>query len=314
MDKIQCCHCSYNDKHTFIPVDFNKDMCNETVSGANIVCHSKDSKPIYIRHTVHFKDYFNNATSKLHYHDYHELVFILNGNFAMNVNGQIYKINIGDTMITRNGEPHFVTNIDIGNLDILEINIPCDAFDGLVGGDELMSCFTERKFCEQNIISPDFDKKDLLIKAAKKLTSVIGNGKYGQMLVYSYFIQFMTIVNNVFNQSSNPKLDKSFPDTVYDALSYIKSNLSTVKNLEEISDHLGVSVSYLCRTFKTHIGVSPHEYILAHRIEYAKNLLSNTDKNVMQICYDVGFNDYSGFIHAFRKRVGVTPLKYKKNI
>ena len=55
------------------------------------------------------------------------------------------------------------------------------------------------------------------------------------------------------------------------------------------------------------------EYISLSRINEAKRLLGSTDIPVNQIAVMVGINDYNYFSKFFRIRVGMSPLKYRKN-
>ena len=55
------------------------------------------------------------------------------------------------------------------------------------------------------------------------------------------------------------------------------------------------------------------EYISLSRINEAKRLLRSTDIPVNQIAVMVGINDYNYFSKFFRIRVGMSPLKYRKN-
>ncbi|MBQ4526468.1 MAG: helix-turn-helix transcriptional regulator [Clostridia bacterium] len=297
-----------------LSLDFKEDICREQVIGETLLCTGTDAKPIYIRYNSLFKDnYMLAENEEIHTHNYYELTMVLRGEFAVNINNNIYQINPGDIVAFRPGEPHFHTNTQIGDLEYLEINIAKDTFENIPGGNILLRCFKERQFCEKNITSTENNMSNVVTKSVRKLISHLNTGKDNQLLIYSYFIQFMYAVNDAFGQQTSGISDRYIPDILYAAIDYIRRNLTTVQNLNEISQHLGISVSYLCRIFKSHLEMTPHEYIISHRIEYAKALLANSDMNISQVCYESGFNDYSSFISLFRKKVGITPLAYRKS-
>ena len=54
------------------------------------------------------------------------------------------------------------------------------------------------------------------------------------------------------------------------------------------------------------------DFILTERIHLAKKLLTSSDNSLTEISEKVGFNDYSYFIRIFKKRTGLSPLKYRK--
>lgn len=54
-------------------------------------------------------------------------------------------------------------------------------------------------------------------------------------------------------------------------------------------------------------------YINSYRIEEAKKILINeSDKNILTICYDVGFNSKSTFNTCFKKYTGKTPSEFRQ--
>ena len=83
--------------------------------------------------------------------------------------------------------------------------------------------------------------------------------------------------------------------------------------LEEVSEYLGKSKSSISHMFKKSSGMSVREYCNHLKLEDAKRSLLSTDKSVTEITYDVGFRDVSYFIHLFKNKYGVSPLRYRKN-
>ena len=79
--------------------------------------------------------------------------------------------------------------------------------------------------------------------------------------------------------------------------------------LEELSAHFFLSSSYLCRIFKATTGTTINKYITAKRITLSKSLLDQ-GCSVLEACEACGFNDYSNYLRAFTKAVGISPKKY----
>ena len=82
--------------------------------------------------------------------------------------------------------------------------------------------------------------------------------------------------------------------------------------LPVLSQESGMSVSKLKSAFKDRFGISIHQYILELRINYAKQLLHETDLPVKAITYNCGFRNSQHFISTFKKRTGVTPGAFRK--
>jgi AraC-like DNA-binding protein len=73
-----------------------------------------------------------------------------------------------------------------------------------------------------------------------------------------------------------------------------------------------VSEAHFIRTFRATFGETPHRYLQRRRIERAMYLLRATDRNVTEICLDVGFNSLGTFSRSFRDIVGESPVAYRQ--
>ena len=82
--------------------------------------------------------------------------------------------------------------------------------------------------------------------------------------------------------------------------------------LEDMAAKSGVSVSYFCMLMKHTTGMSFVNYLTGLRIDQACVLLRDTRDNITDVCYRVGFNDYSHFSRQFKKVTGTTPSEYRE--
>ena len=73
-----------------------------------------------------------------------------------------------------------------------------------------------------------------------------------------------------------------------------------------------MSPTYFSYVFKQITGRTFTEYLNYLRIMKAKELLTNSNKTVSGISYEVGFNDPAYFDRVFKKEVGMSPGKYRK--
>lgn len=72
----------------------------------------------------------------------------------------------------------------------------------------------------------------------------------------------------------------------------------------------GISEAYFRRLFSNAFGISPKEYVLHKRIEYAKVLLRSGDFSIAEISALCGYIVPSHFSKEFSKRVGVSPNQF----
>ena len=73
-----------------------------------------------------------------------------------------------------------------------------------------------------------------------------------------------------------------------------------------------VSEAHFIRTFRATFGETPHRYLQRRRVERAMFLLRQTDRDVTEICLDVGFNGLGTFSRSFRDIVGESPTVYRR--
>lgn len=93
---------------------------------------------------------------------------------------------------------------------------------------------------------------------------------------------------------------------------YIQKNYKHKIYLEEISEALGVSKSYLSRTFKKEAGMTIQEYINEVRVDKAADLLAYSDESLSTIAEAVNFPSQSYFGKIFKEHKGLTPRLYRE--
>ena len=92
-------------------------------------------------------------------------------------------------------------------------------------------------------------------------------------------------------------------------IDFMRSNLSTPTSLEQLAEIGDVSKFHLVRSFKSHFGIPPAKYHMQLRLIEARHRL-RAQQSVQDVAFDLGFYDQSHFINAFRKVLGVSPLRF----
>ncbi|HUQ41892.1 MAG TPA: AraC family transcriptional regulator [Candidatus Limnocylindrales bacterium] len=72
------------------------------------------------------------------------------------------------------------------------------------------------------------------------------------------------------------------------------------------------SEAHFIRTFRATFGETPHRYLQRRRVERAMYLLRRTDRDVTEICLDVGFSSLGTFSRTFRDIVGESPSAFRE--
>ena len=94
-------------------------------------------------------------------------------------------------------------------------------------------------------------------------------------------------------------------------LDYIDEHLSDDLSLSELAAVAGMSPHYFAELFRRSTGHPPHRYVLLQRIERAKQVLSDANCSVLEVGFDIGFQNSSHFARVFRKHVGMSPTQFR---
>lgn len=98
---------------------------------------------------------------------------------------------------------------------------------------------------------------------------------------------------------------------IQDALSYIDEHYTDSISILELSGKLGISQQYMSKMFRDELGISPVKYINRFRVRKAKQLFVNTNLNISEIAFRVGFDSPYYFNRVFKQFEGMSPTIYK---
>lgn len=98
------------------------------------------------------------------------------------------------------------------------------------------------------------------------------------------------------------------------ALVFLRNNFSYDISVEDVARHIGIDRTYLYRVFRTYMGISPKEYLTTLRLKQAALLLEDDGRTITEIAYSCGFRELSLFDRHFRKKFGLSPLQYRKDL
>jgi len=92
----------------------------------------------------------------------------------------------------------------------------------------------------------------------------------------------------------------------------IQTHLEMPIRVEDMANATRLSTSYFFRAFKHSFSMSPHAYVLAHRLARAKELLSGSDEQISQVAMACGFADQAHFSRVFRRETGSAPGHWRR--
>lgn len=115
------------------------------------------------------------------------------------------------------------------------------------------------------------------------------------------------------SQIEMPKVTNIKTDLMAKIDKYINDNLSESElNVDRLSECVGLSRSQIYRKMKEIAGISPSDYIRNVKLRKACELLRESDIDISQVAYSLGFSAQSHFSTLFKRFVGLTPTEYRQ--
>lgn len=115
---------------------------------------------------------------------------------------------------------------------------------------------------------------------------------------------------DVIGRRSTEALAVSHP-AVSMALKLMRLHFKNGLVLEDIYENVKISKRGLEKAFKKHLNDSPASVLRQIRLNYAKNVLTQTDTKIEAIALECGYSNSSNLSHAFNREVGMSPQEYR---
>ena len=258
--------------------------------------------------------YKDEKAMDMHIHDCYELYYSISGGKQFLIDNKLYDVAPGDIFLISQYDSHYLTQIDKELHERIVIMIDPE-FMKSVSSEEtnLNACFEREGEEHSHKISLNQEQqKRFLYFVNKILTS---NGYGHDLLEKATFVERFLMINKIVIDRDSNKQDEevaTYNEQVDAILSYLNNNIQNPVSIGDLAKHFYISESYICRIFKSATGTTINKYMTARRISIAKSLLAE-GKGVSEVCEECGFSDYSNFLKAFTKSVGISPKKYSQN-
>lgn len=256
-----------------------------------------------------------------HWHDEIEFILIASGKAVFQIENYSYEVNEGEIIIVGSGELHSAYSSDS------EKNCICKS---IIFNSEMLSSKSSDAI-QIKFINPLINNQLILphhltcstpneIAVRSFLTDLIttldSKENNFELMVKSYlymiFSKVMLMVHyKDTNELQNPNGNNKIDNIKY-ILDYIHINYNKPLTIKELSSELNMSEGHFCRIFKSITFKTPVDYLNYYRTTKAQDMLLSSNKKVLEVSMDVGFNNLSYFINTFKKNTGYTPSFFRK--
>jgi|GEM_PF-2618655 len=156
-------------------------------------------------------------------------------------------------------------------------------------------------------------------KIASVLTTIYNESilkeKYYEEVVLLRILEIILLMDRSSEQLAfENALSANQRKTIRPVVQYVVENIRDNLCLEALAEQFHLDKSYLSRIFKQYTGQTVHEFINVKKVEMAQRLLLlETASSVSHIAFELGFSNGAYFSKIFKKYVGITPTKFRKN-
>ncbi|MBE6635009.1 MAG: helix-turn-helix domain-containing protein [Ruminococcaceae bacterium] len=238
-----------------------------------------------------------------HFHNVYEIYYLTEGHMRYIIADRIYPISKGDIVLIPQGVIHN-TAYDSETASRLLVNFPGE----LIADKRLLECFDKSIVHASEDVAKEFEIVFGRLEKEKNRADA-----YSETLIRQYLTELLIIIARIDGAPPPPKLD-GYSRIMQSAVEFINSSYQSEISLCSIAERFSLSKSFFSRKFKEVTGFGLSEYITLVRIKNAERMLDSTECSVTDIAFACGFNDSSYFTSTFKRIMGKTPLKYKKEI
>ncbi|MBO5909205.1 MAG: helix-turn-helix transcriptional regulator [Clostridia bacterium] len=257
--------------------------------------------------TAHFKFDANASGFSQHWHDRIELHLVKSGTLELICNNEKIRLKKGELSIISPAFSHGGGAGDTGvEYYVLMFDIK-DLYNGTVSSLKYLDPIINGEICFKY-------KTDIpqIVELAEEIIEMNTNTKENHSLEIVGSLYRLLGLLCRFCTDDRISLEHHTAEKFESVISYIKSNFRKEISVDSISKNFSYEKSYFCRKFKSVTGITASKYINIQRLEYARGLLENTNKSIMNIALSSGFSESAYFINCFKKMYGITPLKYRE--
>ncbi len=246
-------------------------------------------------------------------HDFYEITLVVQGTMAYLLNGQEHLLSRGSFLLVRPGDIH--SKIARGPCQHINLAFPQSTVDGLFS-----YLYTPQQKLLFLSIAPHIpicrlspaDTTLLQEKLARLHFLPLGSPSLVKTTLRKLLLDiiadtFMPAVAACGNTNASPSLPSW--------MLQITEGLGDIENLAHGMEYLiaasGRTPEHVCRAFQKYLHVTPNTYVNAKRLTYAANMLAHTDKEIVEIAFEVGFLSLSHFYKLFKEEFGVTPRQFR---
>lgn len=256
--------------------------------------------------------FINSTTEKkvLHSHEYYEIFLTLTDDITHIINNKTENLKKGSLVFIRPNDVHLYKNNEKPYRFInfaFSKELAQSLFDFLredLALDEMLNCPMPPSI----LLSNSECKKTVNLF---QTINYVASSDHLEKRLQSKSI-LTTLFTKYFSRLSSDANAKDIPPWLFHTYEQAKSAKNFREGISALVEISGKTYEHLSRSMKKYYGITVSEYITSLRLNYAANLLVNTNYSLTDIYLECGFNNQTYFSSCFKRIYGVTPTAYRK--
>lgn len=247
-----------------------------------------------------------NTWRKEVHHEYHKINIFIKVDADIIKGEQAYTINDTGILYCAPFESHWGKPRYIQTVEYFEILIPRRFFAFAVEETEI----PKRLYEASDLFNMNTKNYRELLDRLFAIRSKFISGE-SKLYILGDIVSTLSFIESCQIPVKGSHRSKRLSSALLTVTEYIDNHFLEISTVEQLSEQLHMSVSYICRLFRSQLSQTPYKYITDKKLEYAKSLLCQ-NVSVTEAALTAGFYGSSLFIQTFKKNFGITPGEYQK--
>ena len=248
----------------------------------------------------------------LHWHEEIELLYPLNGESTIQIEGQKYQISNKHLTVIDSRQVHSTYTYSDTSMFIC-IHISRKYMEKYLPDLDMyqIHCIPDKITDEQfpEYLSVCKQMEQLTRLYIEDVSAYLMEAEGIILQILAHLIRFFS-VRVVSNDNSADKLTLK---RIRNVITYVEDHFREPVSLHDIAGHLGLGKEYFCRFFKKNMGISFLQYVNEVRVSHIYQDLIRTDAPVSELAEKNGFSNQKLFNRTFKEIYGCTPSSVRKS-
>lgn len=249
-----------------------------------------------------------------HYHDAYEIYYLLSGERTYFIKDRTYNVTKGNLVFINMNNLHKTIDIGKGKVyhERILINFKKEFIESLLTSELENTLFNLLKSNSSLVVMSLEESRfieELLFRMLKEQTLKF---EYSQLYTKTMLLELLVLINRYSKNNDIPPKNYMNSENIFKIVKYLNSNYKNEISLKLLSEKFFISESYLSRSFKAVTGFNIITYLNAVRIKEAQRMLIDSDSNITEIAYIVGYDSITHFERVFKSIACISPSKYRK--